>query len=108
MNTASFFVTPEMQQRQVQLSFRRKDGQLERWTGQLSAIAPLADPSEGGEEYLLFVRSRFTQYGNILLVHILLGGVGLYITLDDNLTLLRHLLRIKGVFFFSLLDMCSS
>jgi len=71
--TPGFYLTPEMRRHLVTLTYRRKDGSLEKWANQLGTIEQ--DPEK---------------------MDILLGGIGLYSTLKDYLTLLRHLLLIKA------------
>ncbi|KAF9476665.1 beta-lactamase/transpeptidase-like protein [Pholiota conissans] len=69
MKSTSFYLTPELEENLVNLAYRRKDGVLEVWNGQLGIIE--RDPSKVG---------------------ILLGGIGIYTKLDDYLLFLRHLL----------------
>ncbi|KAF8958101.1 beta-lactamase/transpeptidase-like protein [Flammula alnicola] len=69
----SFYLTPSMKENLVNLAYRRKDGTLEKWDGQLGIIEQ--DPAK---------------------MNVLLGGIGLYSTLKDYLALLRHLLLIQA------------
>ncbi|KDR77296.1 hypothetical protein GALMADRAFT_96063 [Galerina marginata CBS 339.88] len=73
MATTTFYLTPELRENLVQMTYRRKDGKLEKWTNQLGTIEQ--DPEK---------------------MHVLLGGIGLYSGLKDYLTLLRHLLLINS------------
>jgi len=69
----SFYLTPELRRRLVDLSFREKDGTLSRWANQVKVIEQ--DPAK-------------------LKLH--LGGVGLYSSMRDYLKLLRHLMQINA------------
>ncbi|KAF9476675.1 beta-lactamase/transpeptidase-like protein [Pholiota conissans] len=73
MKTTSFYLTPELEKNIVSMTYRRKDGALEVWNGQLGIIE--REPSKVG---------------------ILLGGIGTYTNLDDYLLFLRHLLQIQA------------
>ncbi|KAH9474693.1 carboxylate methylbutanoyltransferase mlcH [Psilocybe cubensis] len=70
--TASFYLTPEIKEKLVDLTYRR-GGQFERWNNQSRIIEQ--DPSK---------------------VACHMGGDGLYASLKGYLNLLRHLLRIKS------------
>ncbi|KAJ7239366.1 beta-lactamase/transpeptidase-like protein [Mycena haematopus] len=72
ITSASFYLTKPLQDRLLPLSYRNKTGVIERWQG-----PPVVDQDPS------YVR-----------VH--LGGVGLYASEKDYLTLLRHLLQIKA------------
>jgi len=70
----SFYLTPAMKQNLVPITFRRhEDGVLEKWDNQLKVIEQ--DPEK---------------------MKVLLGGIGLYSTLEDYLILLQHLLGIEA------------
>ncbi|KAF8176931.1 beta-lactamase/transpeptidase-like protein, partial [Pholiota molesta] len=69
MKSTSFYLTPELEKNLVDLTYRRKDGVLETWEGQLGIIE--RDPQKVG---------------------VLLGGIGIYTKLNDYLSFLRHLL----------------
>ncbi|KAF8905737.1 beta-lactamase [Gymnopilus junonius] len=69
---SSFYLTPELEKRLVDLSWREKDGRLSPWSDQLPIIE--RDP----------VKLKLN-----------LGGVGLYSSMRDYLKLLRHLLQIN-------------
>ncbi|KAJ6492576.1 beta-lactamase [Mycena vitilis] len=72
ITSASFYLTPELKDRLLPLAFRTKSGVIENWKGP----SPIDhDPAH--------VRVHF-------------GGVGLYASEKDYLTLLRHLLQIKA------------
>ncbi|KAF9476653.1 beta-lactamase/transpeptidase-like protein [Pholiota conissans] len=73
MKTTSFYLTPELEKNIVNMTYRRKDGALEVWSGQLGIIE--RDPSKVG---------------------ILLGGIGIYTKLDDYLLLFCYLLQVQG------------
>ncbi|KAF9011803.1 beta-lactamase/transpeptidase-like protein, partial [Cyathus striatus] len=74
MTNTSFFMTPEMKERSVSLSFRNSDG-----------------------IFLKFPTCSLLGYSQcIFKVRMHLGGVGLESTLKDYLSLLRHLLQIHG------------
>jgi CubicO group peptidase (beta-lactamase class C family) len=69
--TASFFLTPELKERAVNLAYRDESGILHPWADQLDIIEQ--DPRK---------------------VRVHLGGVGLYTSMRDYLKLLRHLMQI--------------
>lgn len=73
MKFASFYLTPELKELAVPLAFRDADGKLLRFTGQTPLIEQ--DPSK---------------------VQLHFGGAGLYASLRDYLTLLRHVLQIQA------------
>ncbi|KAJ6578099.1 beta-lactamase/transpeptidase-like protein [Mycena capillaripes] len=72
ITSASFYLTPALKDRLLPLSYRTKSGVIERWRGP-SAIDQ--DPAH---------------------VRVHLGGVGLYASQKDYLTILRHLLQTKA------------
>jgi len=67
---STFYLTPEVKERSITLSFRR-DGQLEPWADQVELIE--RDPTK---------------------VSLFIGGIGIYTSLRDYLSLLRHILQI--------------
>ncbi|KAJ3504818.1 hypothetical protein NLJ89_g7737 [Agrocybe chaxingu] len=69
----SFYLTPEKKAKLVQLTYRRCDGTLEKWADQIDIIEQ--DPTK---------------------LDIVLGGIGLYSTLNDYLKLLQHIISIKA------------
>ncbi|KAJ6492577.1 beta-lactamase [Mycena vitilis] len=72
ITSASFYLTPELKDRLLPLAYRTKSGVIENWKG----LSPIDhDPAHRR-------------------VH--MGGVGLYASEKDYLTLLRHLLQIKA------------
>ncbi|KAJ7745677.1 beta-lactamase/transpeptidase-like protein [Mycena metata] len=72
ITSASFYLTPVMKARLLPRAYRNKDGVLERWKGP----PPFEeDPAKLQMNY---------------------GGMGLYASQKDYLTLLRHLLQIKA------------
>ncbi|KAJ7629725.1 beta-lactamase/transpeptidase-like protein [Mycena polygramma] len=72
ITSASFYLTPELKDRLLPLAYRTKSGVIENWKGP----SPIDhDPAHRR-------------------VH--MGGVGLYASEKDYLTLLRHLLQIKA------------
>ncbi|KAF8964809.1 beta-lactamase/transpeptidase-like protein [Flammula alnicola] len=71
---ASFYLTPDLKEKLLPLAFR-KGGKLEPWVDQPGTRIIETDPAK-------------------LSCH--LGGVGLYVSLKDYLTLLRHLLQIHA------------
>ncbi|KAJ6631569.1 beta-lactamase/transpeptidase-like protein [Mycena sp. CBHHK59/15] len=73
ITSASFYLTPALKERLLPLSFRNSEGTLERWNNQLTIMPQ--DPEQTNVHF---------------------GGVGLYGSLKDYLTLLRHLLQIKA------------
>ncbi|KAJ7018823.1 beta-lactamase/transpeptidase-like protein [Mycena alexandri] len=72
ITSASFYLTPALKDRLLPLSYRAKSGVLERWD-KPSVIDQ--DPAN---------------------VRVHLGGVGLYASQKDYLTILRHLLQISA------------
>ncbi|KAK7033441.1 beta-lactamase/transpeptidase-like protein [Favolaschia claudopus] len=72
ITSISFNLTPEMKSRLLPLSYRPKDGQVERWN---RPAVFNRDPAN---------------------VRVALGGVGIYGSQKDYLSLLRHLLQIKA------------
>ncbi|KAJ7018822.1 beta-lactamase/transpeptidase-like protein [Mycena alexandri] len=72
ITSASFYLTPALKERLLPLSYRNKNGVLERWNGPLPFEQ---DPAKLRMNY---------------------GGMGLYASQKDYLTLLRHLLQIKA------------
>jgi len=71
IKSASFYLTPDRRERLLPLSFRNKDGTIERWKK-----PPVIDQEPAH-------------------VRVHLGGVGLYASQRDYLAILRHLLQIK-------------
>jgi len=72
ITSASFCLTPALKERLLPLSYRTKNGTVERWNG-----PPVVD-----------------QDPEHVRVH--LGAIGLYASQKDYLTVLRHLLQIKA------------
>ncbi|KAF7336874.1 hypothetical protein MVEN_02123700 [Mycena venus] len=75
ITSASFYLTPPLKSRLLPLSYRNKSGGVEPWKG----------PHVVNQDLAAHVAGR---------VH--LGGVGLHMSQKDYLTILRHLLQIKG------------
>jgi len=69
----SFFLTPDLKERAVNLAYRDAKGTMHPWADQLDII-----------------EQDYTK------VRVLLGGVGLYSSMRDYLKLLRHLLQINA------------
>jgi len=69
----SFFLTPDLKERAVNLAFRDSNGTLNPWADQIELIEQ--DPTK---------------------VRVFYGGVGLYSSLRDYLKLLRHLMQIHA------------
>jgi len=69
----SFFLTPDLKERAVDLAYRDAKGTLHPWANQLDII-----------------EQDHTK------VRVLLGGIGLYSSMRDYLKLLRHLLQINA------------
>ncbi|KAJ6492582.1 beta-lactamase/transpeptidase-like protein [Mycena vitilis] len=72
ITSASFYLTPELKDRLLPLAYRTKSGVIENWKG------PSPVDHDPGH------------------VRVHLGGVGLYASEKDYLTVLRHLLQIKA------------
>jgi len=86
---SAFRLTPDAKNNLVQIAFRKEDGSVEPYNGQLPILQQ--DPKKS--------RSIFEQGRTRLKlskVKFCFGGIGLYSTLDDYLVLLRHLLSIHG------------
>ncbi|KAJ6562009.1 beta-lactamase/transpeptidase-like protein [Mycena capillaripes] len=75
ITSASFYLTSPLKDRLLPLASRNKSGVVERWSG-----PPVFDQNPAH-------------------VRMHLGGVGLYSSQKDYLTVLRHLLQIKGMHF---------
>jgi len=71
----SFFLTPDLRERAVNLAYRDENGTLHPWANQLESIEQPKDPTK---------------------VNVLLGGDGLYSSMRDYLKLLRHLMQIHA------------
>ncbi|KAJ7720824.1 beta-lactamase/transpeptidase-like protein [Mycena metata] len=72
ITSASFYLTPPLKERLLPLSYRPKSGVIESWKG-----PPVIDQDPAH-------------------VPVLFGSAGLYSSQKDYLTVLRHLLQIKG------------
>ncbi|KAJ6557362.1 beta-lactamase/transpeptidase-like protein [Mycena vulgaris] len=73
ITSASFYLTPDLKERMLPLSIRDSEGKLAKWIDDPPIINQ--DPEK---------------------TNVRLGGVGLYSSLKNYLTLLRHLLQIKA------------
>jgi len=69
----SFFLTPDLREKAVNLAFRDANGILHPWANQIEIIEQ--DPTK---------------------VRVLLGNIGLYSSMRDYLKLLRHLMQINA------------
>ncbi|PFH50843.1 hypothetical protein AMATHDRAFT_144010, partial [Amanita thiersii Skay4041] len=69
---STFVLTDELKSKLVEITFRR-DGELERWNGQCDLINKDLDK-----------------------LNLFLGGIGMYSSVKDFLTLLRHILQVKA------------
>jgi len=69
----SFFLTPDLKERAVDLAYRDANGTLHPWDNQIEIIEQ--DPTK---------------------VRVLLGAIGLYSSMRDYLKLLRHLMQIHA------------
>ncbi|KAF7374588.1 hypothetical protein MSAN_00343400 [Mycena sanguinolenta] len=72
LTSTSFYLTPPLKERLLPLSYRSPSGTLERWNG-----PPVVDLDPAT-------------------VRVHMGGIGLYGSQKDYLTILRHLLQIQG------------
>ena len=92
---SSFYLTPELKRRLVNLSFRDSAGGLNPWANQVNIIEQ--DPSKGG-----LIRAPISCSSCVSLtascpsVRLHLGGVGMYSSMRDYLKILRHLMQING------------
>jgi len=102
MTTTSFYLTPELKAKAINLAFR-VNGELEPFVNQTKLIE--RDPSRG-KHFTAFSLLMFVHFNPSLppffffccfaKVKLHFGGIGLYSSMKDYLTLLRHLLQIKG------------
>jgi len=87
---ASFYIRPDLQRRIVNLAFREEDRKLSPWDDQVEII-------ERDEKKR---RNSLNSYHRVLnsslSVRVLLGGVGVYTSMRDYLTILRHVLQLNG------------
>ncbi|PPQ68606.1 hypothetical protein CVT24_005424 [Panaeolus cyanescens] len=74
LTTMSFYLTPELESRLLPLTYRRDDGKMEHWANQTPLIE--RDPTKVSKLHL--------------------AGAGIYSSLRDYLSLLRHLLQIHA------------
>jgi CubicO group peptidase (beta-lactamase class C family) len=72
MESSSFYLTPNLRERLVDLTFRDNGGPHQHWANQMEIIEQ--DPDK---------------------VRLLLGGAGIYSSMRDYLKILQHLLQIK-------------
>ncbi|KAF5325468.1 hypothetical protein D9619_009744 [Psilocybe cf. subviscida] len=72
MESSSFYLTPALRKRLVNLTFRDNGGPHQHWANQMDIIEQ--DPDK---------------------VKVLLGGAGMYSSMKDYLKILQHLLQIK-------------
>jgi len=92
---SSFYLTPELKQRLVNLTFRDSDGGLKPWGNQVKIIEQ--DPSKGGPIYAtISFASCVLLTASCASVRLHLGGVGMYSSMRDYLKILRHLMQING------------
>ena len=92
---SSFYLTPELKRRLVNLTFRDSDGGLHPWANQVNIIEQ--DPSKGGPIHATFSCSSCVFLtASCLSVRLHLGGVGMYSSMRDYLKILRHLMQING------------
>ena len=94
---SSFFLTPDLKERAVDLAYRDANGTLHPWDNQIEIIEQ--DPTKGMQKKIIFKCWSFLGYAVWSLpwpVRILLGAIGLYSSMRDYLKLLRHLMQIHG------------
>jgi hypothetical protein len=91
---SSFYLTPELKQRLVNLTFRDSDGGLSPWANQVNIIEQ--DPSKGGPIHATISSCVFLT-ASCPSVRLHLGGVGMYSSMRDYLKILRHLMQINGM-----------
>ena len=92
---SSFYLTPELKRRLVNLTFRDSDGGLHLWANQVKIIEQ--DPSKGGPVYAtISCASWVLLTASCESVRLHLGGVGMYSSMRDYLKILRHLMQING------------
>jgi hypothetical protein len=92
---SSFYLTPELKRRLVNLTFRDSDGGLNPWANQLKIIEQ--DPSKGVPIHAtILCSSGVLLTASYPSVRLHLGGVGMYSSMRDYLKILRHLMQING------------
>ena len=88
----SFFLTPDLKDRAVNLAYRDAQRTLHPWANQLEIMEQ--DPTKGTLLWSWSSAGRSDLFP--LSVRVLLGGIGLYSSMRDYLKLLRHLMQIHG------------
>jgi len=73
ITSASFYLTPDLKEKAVPLTYREPDGNIVPWASQLPIS--VQDPEQ---------------------VHLHMSGIGLHCSMKDYLTILRHLLQIHA------------
>lgn len=91
METSSFYLTPNLKRRLVDLSFRAPDHSLNPWADQIPIMEQ--DPEKGLQDAHVY---KSITYDHPPLVRLHLGGVGMYSSMRDYLKILRHILQIHG------------
>jgi hypothetical protein len=89
----SFFLTPDLKDRAVNLAFRDANGTLHPWANQIEIIEQ--DHTKGIQKKFFSYRWSSSSHWS---VRVLFGSVGLYSSMRDYLKLLRHLMQIHGKF----------
>lgn len=87
--SSTFNLTAELKSRFPELAFRNPDGTITRWANQAAIINRYPDESK----HMLHGVCSACSFEIVVRP---LGGIGVYTTLADYLTILRHLLRIEG------------
>jgi hypothetical protein len=94
---ASFYLTPDLEEKLLGLSLLTEDGQLQIWTNQPGTGIIERDPSKSINFLIVDISSfidRLYLFRNAVSRHH--AGIGLYVSLRDYLKLLQHILQILG------------
>lgn len=95
MTRTSFFLTKELEDQLVSLSWKNTDGTIQKWDDRFPLIE--FDPEKRQSNGCYPQRFLLTS----ILVQVHLGGVGCYAPQRDYLKLLRHILQINGMHHIS-------
>ena len=95
MTSTSFYLSPELKARAINLAFLA-NGKYEIFVNQSNLKVIEREPSRCKSLLLLLLLSTpFSHPPPFYKVKLHFGGIGLYSSMKDYLTLLRHLLQIK-------------
>ena len=91
---ASFFLTPDLKERAVDLAYRDENGTLHPWANQVEILEQ--DPTKGKKIFSNDGEIWYSFFCFAWSVRALFGGTGLYSSMRDYLKLFRHLMQIHG------------